>query len=82
MLAPDMRRLANNTTVGVASFREMVQNVQDVSVKWKPGRKKTVSDVSKHQHLLRVLMQRSTEQGSQDGRTKIRARRICRKGCK
>ncbi|KAI0701158.1 hypothetical protein C8T65DRAFT_728611 [Cerioporus squamosus] len=40
-LAPDMRRLANNTTVGIASFREMVENVQDVSVKWKPGRKKT-----------------------------------------
>ncbi|TFK79759.1 hypothetical protein K466DRAFT_505057, partial [Polyporus arcularius HHB13444] len=43
VLAPDMRRLANNTTVGVASFREMVENVQDVSVKWTAGRKKTVS---------------------------------------
>ncbi|KAI0689909.1 hypothetical protein C8T65DRAFT_834530 [Cerioporus squamosus] len=41
MLAPGMRCLSNNTTVGIASFREMVENVQDVSVKWKPGRKKT-----------------------------------------
>ncbi|KAI0684622.1 hypothetical protein C8T65DRAFT_778319 [Cerioporus squamosus] len=78
MLAPDMRRLANNTTVGAASFREMVENVQDVSAKWRPGRKKTVSQCL-WPASVRVLTYCNIEQAGLDDRTKIRARRIYRK---
>ncbi|KAI0690724.1 hypothetical protein C8T65DRAFT_587704, partial [Cerioporus squamosus] len=80
-VTPDMRRLANNTTVGMASFREMVQNVQDVSVPWKAGRKKTVGQLLASWHPL-VLTCLSTEQVDLDVHTGTRARRICRSNCR